>query len=109
MSLPAKRQITLERTFEATVDEIWELWTTKEGLESWWGPEGFSVKVHKLDLRPGGERLYAMSARSGAEGVHEARGDATDDRGEDHLLGDPSEAADRVRESGGLHSGGRCL
>jgi uncharacterized protein YndB with AHSA1/START domain len=26
------------------------------------GPEGFSVKVHELDLRPGGQMVYAMTA-----------------------------------------------
>ena len=24
------------------------------GPQSWWGPEGFTTTVHKLDLRPGG-------------------------------------------------------
>ena len=55
-------KLTLERTFLASIDEVWELWTTKEGIESWWGPEGFSVAVRELDLRPGGDLLYAMSA-----------------------------------------------
>lgn len=41
---------------------MWELWTTKEGIESWWGPEGFSVEVHKLELWPGGQLLYTMTA-----------------------------------------------
>ena len=52
-----RRKITLARTYEAG-----SLWTTKAGLESWWGPEVFTVKVRKLDLRPGGELLYAMTA-----------------------------------------------
>jgi uncharacterized protein YndB with AHSA1/START domain len=60
----SKRRITIERTFQATLEEVWDLWTTKEGLESWWGPEGFSVKVRKLDLRPGGELHYAMTANA---------------------------------------------
>ena len=38
------------------------MWTTKDGIESWWGPEGFSVTVKSLDLRPGGDLVYAMSA-----------------------------------------------
>jgi uncharacterized protein YndB with AHSA1/START domain len=38
------------------------LWTTKEGIQSWWGPGGFRVTVRKLDLRPGGELQYAMTA-----------------------------------------------
>lgn len=57
-----RRKIALARTYEASLEDIWSLWTTKPGLESWWGPEGFAVKVHKLDLRPGGELLYAMTA-----------------------------------------------
>ena len=55
-------KLTLERTFKASIEEVWELWTTREGIESWWGPEGFSVAVSDLDLRPGGELAYAMSA-----------------------------------------------
>ena len=58
----ARRKVTLERSFNAAIEEVWELWTTKEGIESWWGPEGFSVEVRRLDLRPGGELLYAMTA-----------------------------------------------
>jgi uncharacterized protein YndB with AHSA1/START domain len=48
--------------FKATIEDVWELWTTKQGIESWWGPDGFMVKVDKLDLRPGGELAYAMTA-----------------------------------------------
>lgn len=55
-------KLTLERTFRASLDDVWELWTTKEGIESWWGPEGFSVAVRDLDLRPGGDLLYVMTA-----------------------------------------------
>ena len=55
-------KLTLERTFKASLEEVWELWTTKDGIESWWGPEGFSVVVRELDLRPGGELVYEMTA-----------------------------------------------
>jgi uncharacterized protein YndB with AHSA1/START domain len=54
--------VSLERTFNAAIEDVWELWTTTEGIESWWGPDGFAVKVRKLDLHPGGELLYAMTA-----------------------------------------------
>jgi uncharacterized protein YndB with AHSA1/START domain len=56
------RKIVIERTYVASIEDVWELWTTKEGIESWWGPEGFSVHVHELDLRAGGEMRYAMTA-----------------------------------------------
>ena len=57
-----RKQITMERTFDATLDEVWELWTTKDGIESWWGPEGFETTVSKLELRVGGALHYAFTA-----------------------------------------------
>jgi uncharacterized protein YndB with AHSA1/START domain len=59
---PARRRVSIERTLGGTVEDVWELWTTKAGIESWWGPDGFVVKVRRLDVRLGGELLYAMSA-----------------------------------------------
>ena len=58
----ARRKVTLERIFQASIKEVWDLWTTKEGIESWWGPDGFAVTVQNIDLRPGGELVYAMTA-----------------------------------------------
>jgi uncharacterized protein YndB with AHSA1/START domain len=57
-----RRKITIERTLTAPIERVWELWTTKDGIESWWGPEGFEVEVHAIDLRSGGEMRYAMAA-----------------------------------------------
>ena len=54
--------IILERIYEAPIEEVWALWTTKAGIESWWGPEGFSVVVDRIDVRPGGELRYTMTA-----------------------------------------------
>ena len=62
-----KRRITLERTYTASLQDVWDMCTTKEGIESWWGPDGFSVKVRKLDLRPGGECQYGMTATAGPQ------------------------------------------
>jgi uncharacterized protein YndB with AHSA1/START domain len=55
-------KLTLERIFQASPEEVWELWTTRDGMEAWMGPEGFSVTVNQLDLRPGGNLVYAMTA-----------------------------------------------
>jgi uncharacterized protein YndB with AHSA1/START domain len=57
-----RRTITIERTYQAPIQDVWDLWTTKDGIEAWWGPDGFTVTVRKIDLRPGGELLYAMTA-----------------------------------------------
>jgi uncharacterized protein YndB with AHSA1/START domain len=58
----ARAQFSIERFYSATPEEVWALWTTRDGIESWWGPEGFAVAVIALDLRPGGALVYAMTA-----------------------------------------------
>ena len=58
----ARAQFSIERTYTASIDETWMLWTTKAGIESWWGPEGFDVTVTSLDLRAGGQLVYLMTA-----------------------------------------------
>lgn len=58
----SRNKITVERVFRAPIAEVWALWTTKEGIESWWGPDGFAVTVESIDLRPGGELRYVMRA-----------------------------------------------
>jgi uncharacterized protein YndB with AHSA1/START domain len=57
-----EHEITIERTYDASAEEIWNLWTTRAGIESWWAPDGFTVEVRKLELEPGGELLYARTA-----------------------------------------------
>lgn len=54
--------VIIERTYRATLQELWDLWTTRDGFESWWGPEGFRVEVHELDARVGGQLRYDMIA-----------------------------------------------
>ncbi|MEQ9812436.1 MAG: SRPBCC domain-containing protein [Azospirillaceae bacterium] len=56
--------VVVERTYRATVVALWDLWTTKAGFESWWGPEGFRVEVHKLEARTGGAIEYDMVAEA---------------------------------------------
>jgi uncharacterized protein YndB with AHSA1/START domain len=61
---PTKRraQFSIERTYAAPILDVWDLWTTKAGIESWWGPEGFDVMVTSIDSRPGGQLVYLMTA-----------------------------------------------
>lgn len=58
----AQAFVVVERTYPAPPEELWALWTTKAGFESWWGPKGFRVEVHAWDARAGGELTYDMIA-----------------------------------------------
>ena len=61
-STAARAQFSIERQYAVSIQEAWDLWTTRSGIESWWGPEGFDVTVVSLDLKPGGELVYKMTA-----------------------------------------------
>ena len=52
--------VVIERTFAAPVDLIWQMWTVPEHFASWYGPEGATIPVAKMDVRVGGARLVCM-------------------------------------------------
>ena len=54
--------IVIERSYEASAEELWALWTSKDGFEAWWGPEGFRADVHLIEPRLGGGLHYEMVA-----------------------------------------------
>ena len=55
--LPAVR---IERTFDASIELLWQMWTTPEHFQRWYGPPGANVVVEKMDMRVGGPRLVGM-------------------------------------------------
>ena len=48
-------QHRIERTYPTTAENVWDLWTTPAGIESWWAPDGFTVEVEKLEPERGGD------------------------------------------------------
>ena len=56
------KQFVIDRTLKASVEKVWRMWTTKDGLEKWWGPEDFSSTVRHLDVRAGGRFEIVMTA-----------------------------------------------
>ena len=59
---PNRQPVRFERTYDGPVDDLWDLWTTKDGFEAWWGPEGFRVEVSSIESRVGGRLDYDMIA-----------------------------------------------
>jgi uncharacterized protein YndB with AHSA1/START domain len=58
--------VVIERSFEASIDVIWQMWTNPEHFKNWYGPKGFTVTVAKMDLRVGGKRLICMASPDGS-------------------------------------------
>jgi uncharacterized protein YndB with AHSA1/START domain len=56
--------VVIERRFDAPVEVIWQMWTDPEHFAAWYGPEGASVPVAKMDVRVGGTRLVCMEVHT---------------------------------------------
>ena len=67
MNNPKNRTLSLERTFNAPLDLVWEAWTEPEHIAQWWGPKGMKTKVLEHDFTVGGQWKYAMTMPDGSE------------------------------------------
>jgi uncharacterized protein YndB with AHSA1/START domain len=65
MSIPFELVIT--RSFDAPRELIFNAFTQPEHLENWWVTKGFTMKIKKHDLRPGGVLHYRQESPEGHE------------------------------------------
>jgi uncharacterized protein YndB with AHSA1/START domain len=56
--------VVIERSFDAPVALIWQMWTDPGHFEAWYGPDGASIPVAKMDVRVGGTRLVCMEVQT---------------------------------------------
>ena len=61
------RILSIERTFQAPIQLVWEAWTRPEHIANWWGPQGMEVKIVKHEFRVGGSWEYSMLMPDGNE------------------------------------------
>lgn len=57
----------ITRSFDAPRALVWKAWSEPERLARWWGPKGCTIRVKKLDFRPGGIFHYAMGMPNGTD------------------------------------------
>ncbi|MBC7956657.1 MAG: SRPBCC domain-containing protein, partial [Cytophagales bacterium] len=50
----------MTRVFKAPRSRVWQAWSDAEQLQHWWGPKGCTIKVGRMEFRPGGFFHYAM-------------------------------------------------
>lgn len=63
-SIGSRDAVVIERRFDAPVDLIWRMWTDPEHFKAWYGPEGATIPIAKMDVRVGGTRLVCMEIQS---------------------------------------------
>jgi len=61
----AERTMVLQRVIKAPRQVVWGAWMNPETLPRWWGPDGFSCRTKRIDLRTGGEWVFDMIAPDG--------------------------------------------
>ncbi len=61
----AERTMVLQRVIKAPRQVVWGAWMNPETLPEWWGPDGFSCRTKRIDLRTGGEWVFDMIAPDG--------------------------------------------
>ncbi len=54
--------ITVTRIIDAPVARVWQAWTDPDDVKQWWGPDGFTCPLARIDFRVGGTSLVSMSA-----------------------------------------------
>jgi uncharacterized protein YndB with AHSA1/START domain len=66
------RELRITRTLDAPVELIWEVWTKPEHIAKWWGPNGFTNTISKMDIKPGGEWHLVMHGPDGTDYINKS-------------------------------------
>jgi uncharacterized protein YndB with AHSA1/START domain len=67
-STPSDLELVATRVFDAPRELVWEAWTSPEHLPHWMlGPQGWSMPICELDLRPGGAWHFVWRHSDGRE------------------------------------------
>jgi uncharacterized protein YndB with AHSA1/START domain len=51
--------------FDATPDDVWDVWEDARKLERWWGPPTYPATFTRHDFVVGGESRYFMTGPAG--------------------------------------------
>jgi uncharacterized protein YndB with AHSA1/START domain len=63
----ADRELVIERTFNAPIDLVWEAFTNPNHIKNWWGPNGFTNTIFKMEVTPGGVWEFVMHGPDGTD------------------------------------------
>ena len=60
-----KEKFVINRSFDAPLALMFEMWTDPKHFAQWLPPTGFTMEFIKCDLRPGGSSFYVMTGTGG--------------------------------------------
>ena len=62
--MTATQSVTLERTLDAPIDLVWQMWTEAEHFAAWYGPTGATVPAIQMDVTVGGTRHFCIEMQT---------------------------------------------
>jgi uncharacterized protein YndB with AHSA1/START domain len=57
----ADRELVITRVISAPRELVFKAWTSREHVDHWMGPRGFTTKTSSMEVRPGGAWRFVMS------------------------------------------------
>jgi uncharacterized protein YndB with AHSA1/START domain len=62
-----KEKFVINRSFDAPLALMFEMWTDPKHFANWLPPTGFTMQFLRADIRPGGSSFFCMTNGAGAE------------------------------------------
>ena len=62
--MTATQSVTLERTLDAPIDLVWQMWTDADHFAAWYGPTGATVPVIEMEVSVGGTRHFCIEMQT---------------------------------------------
>ncbi len=63
----AGRELIISRLLNAPIELVWEVFTNPEHIKNWWGPNGFTNTIDKMEVKPGGVWEFIMHGPDGTD------------------------------------------
>lgn len=63
----SNRSLRITRILDAPVEQVWIAWTRPEHIRVWWGPDGFTNTILKMEVEVGGEWEFIMHGPDGTD------------------------------------------
>ena len=67
VEVSSDREIVITRIINAPRELVWEAWTDPKQVVHWWGPNGFTTTIEKMDVRAGGVWQHVMHGPDGTD------------------------------------------
>lgn len=65
--MPHEAEMKSTRIVNASVDDVWEMWTNPTHLAKWWGPKGFTNTFHNFEFKENGRWSFTMHGPDGTD------------------------------------------